>query len=118
MKNSNLLKVIVNAADDKRAEELVALDIHQVSSITDCFVIMQADSKRQVQAIAEEIEEKVAAAGFEIQRIDGRNSGTWVLIDLGDIIVHVFQTETRKFYNLEKLWSNCPSIDLHSLINE
>jgi ribosome-associated protein len=118
MENSELLRVIVKAAAEKKAEDVVALDVHNASSIADSFVIMQADSKRQVQAIAEEIEEKVAAAGFAIKQIDGKNSGTWILIDLGDVIVHVFQTKTREFYNLEKLWSRCPQLDLRPLIKE
>ncbi|MFT8392560.1 MAG: ribosome silencing factor [Liquorilactobacillus ghanensis] len=115
MKNLKLLKTIVNAADDKHAEDIVILDVQQLTAVADQFVIMQADSQRQVQAIAEEIEEKVTAEDYQISQIDGKNSKSWILIDLGDVIVHIFQTETRKFYNLEKLWSQAPQLDLGQL---
>lgn len=115
MENLKLLQTIVAAADDKHAEDLVILDVEQLTTVADQFVIMQADSQRQIQAIAEAIEEKVTAADFSISQIDGKSSKSWILIDLGTVIVHIFQTETRKFYNLEKLWSQAPQIDLTQL---
>lgn len=106
MDSKELLKVVVEAADSKRAEDIVALDVQGISLLADYFVIMQANSERQVKAIADIIEEKVEEAGFEVRNVEGKDGANWILLDLGDVVVHVFKTETRQFYNLEKLWSD------------
>jgi ribosome-associated protein len=106
------LEVAVRAADSKRAEDIIALDIHEVSLVADAFLIMSAPTNRQVLAIVDEIEDKMAEAGFELVKHEGRHEGEWVLMNFGDIIVHVFKTEERDFYNLEKLWGNAPAIDV------
>ena len=108
MDSKELLKVVVEAADSKRAEDIVALDVQGISLLADYFVIMQANSERQVKAIADVIEEKVEEAGFEVRNVEGKDGANWILLDLGDVVVHVFKTETRQFYNLEKLWSDAP----------
>lgn len=100
---NDMLAVAVKAADSKRAEDLVALDIHEMSIITDDYLILSAPTERQVIAIADEIIDKMAEAGFDLVRQEGRSEGQWVLLDFGDLIVHVFKTETREFYRLEKI---------------
>lgn len=112
MDSKELLKVVVEAADNKRAENVTALDVDGVSLLADYFVIMDASSQRQVKAIAENIEEEVEKSGYDVLDIEGKNGSTWVLLDLGDIVVHVFQKETREFYNLEKLWSDAKEVDV------
>ena len=79
---------------------------------------MQANSERQVKAIADEIEEKVAAAGVQVRDIEGKNAANWVLLDFGDVVVHVFRTETRQFYNLEKLWAEAPLVDVSDWVKD
>jgi ribosome-associated protein len=106
------LEVAVRAADAKRAEDLVALDIHEISLVADAFLIMSAPTNRQVLAIVDEIEDKMAEAGYELVKHEGRREGEWVLMNFGDVIVHVFKSEDRQFYNLEKLWGSAPEIDL------
>ncbi|KRL04740.1 ribosome silencing factor [Liquorilactobacillus oeni] len=118
MESKEILKVVVEAADAKKAEEIVALDVHKISYLADYFVIMQADSARQVRAIADNIEETVEEAGIKIKQIEGKNSGNWILLDLHDVVVHVFKTETRQFYNLEKLWLEAPLVDLSEWVTE
>lgn len=118
MNSKDILKVVVEAADSKIAEDIVALDVQKISYVADYFVIMQADSERQVKAIADTIEEKAEENGVTIKQIEGKNSGTWILIDLSDVIVHVFKTETRHFYNLEKLWSEAPLVNLTDWITD
>ncbi|MCP9311876.1 ribosome silencing factor [Liquorilactobacillus satsumensis] len=118
MESKEILKNVVEAADNKKAEEIVALDVHELSYLADYFVIMQADSTRQVKAIADNIEEAVEEAGIKIKQIEGKNSGNWILIDLYDVVVHVFKTETRQFYNLEKLWADAPLVELSNWITE
>lgn len=118
MDSKELLETVVKAADSKRAEEIVALDVANVSLLADYFVIMQANSERQVKAIADEIEEKVAAAGVQVRDIEGKNAANWVLLDFGDVVVHVFRTETRQFYNLEKLWAEAPLVDISDWVKD
>ena len=104
MDSKKLLEIVVKAADSKRAEDTVALDVQGISILADYFVITQANSERQVKAIADAVKEQVYEAGA-----DGAN---WILLDLGDVVVHVFKTETRQFYNLEKLWSDAPLVNI------
>lgn len=116
MDSKEILMTAVKAADDKRAEDIVALDVQKVSLMADYFVIMDANSKRQVQAIAEAVMEQAHNAGIDVKRVEGKQAGEWVLVDLGDVIVHVFQKEQRRFYNLEKLWSQAPLVNLDAWI--
>ena len=118
MDSKELVETVVKAADSKRAEEIVALDVANVSLLADYFVIMQANSERQVKAIADEIEEKVAAAGVQVRDIEGKNAANWVLLDFGDVVVHVFRTETRRFYNLVKLWAEAPLVDVSDWVKD
>ncbi|MGY3742931.1 ribosome silencing factor [Leuconostoc inhae] len=107
-----VLKTAVEAVDNKKANHIVALDMRKVSLMADYFVIADAASNRQVQAIATEVKDQVLAAGGEIKLIEGFQAADWVLIDLGDVIVHIFSTEQRGFYNLERLWDDAPYVDL------
>ncbi|MDN7045971.1 ribosome silencing factor [Lactiplantibacillus plantarum] len=117
MDSKELLQLTVEAADDKRADDIVALDVVEVSLMADYFVILSADSKRQVQAIADNIVDFVRKAGSDVKSVEGRTAGEWVLIDAGDVIVHVFQKDARAHYNLEKLWSDAPIVDVAQWVN-
>lgn len=114
--SKDLLKTVVKAADNKRAENIIALNVQKISFLSDYFVIMQADSERQVKAIAENIEEEAAKNNYDVRDVEGKNNANWVLIDLGDVIVHIFKPETRQFYNLEKLWSDADDVDISEWI--
>lgn len=117
MDSKELLQLTVEAADDKRADDIVALDVAEVSLMADYFVILSADSKRQVQAIADNIVEFIRKAGSDVKSVEGRTAGEWVLIDAGNVIVHVFQKDARAHYNLEKLWSDAPLVDVDQWVN-
>ncbi|MGA3232234.1 ribosome silencing factor [Lactiplantibacillus pentosus] len=117
MDSKELLQLTVEAADDKRADDIVALDVAEVSLMADYFVILSADSKRQVQAIADNIVEFIRKAGSDVKSVEGRTADEWVLIDAGDVIVHVFQKDARAHYNLEKLWSDAPLVDVDQWVN-
>jgi ribosome-associated protein len=112
MENHNLLATTVKAADDKRAEDIVVLNMNGVSLIADYFLICHGNSDRQVQAIAREIKEKAEEMGFHVNRMEGFDEGKWVLIDLGDIVAHVFHRDDRSYYNLERLWGDAPTVDI------
>jgi ribosome-associated protein len=97
---------------DKKAMDVVVLDMADASSITDYFVICSGGSQRQVQAIADAIDEQLKQAGITSLGVEGYRGGHWILMDYGDVIVHIFSQETREFYDLERLWANAPKIDL------
>ncbi|MBN9151509.1 MAG: ribosome silencing factor [Cryobacterium sp.] len=107
-----LLAVAVAAADTKAAEDLVALDVSGPLPFADIFLVASGHNERQVQAIASEIEDKLVEHGAKPLRREGRSQGRWVLLDFGDLVVHVFHVEERMYYSLERLWSDCPAIPL------
>ena len=111
-----VLETAIQAIDGKKANNIVALDMQQVSLMADYFVIADAASNRQVQAIVTEVKDKIQEAGGEVKLIEGFQAADWVLIDLGDVIVHVFSTEQRDFYNLERLWHDAPYLDITELL--
>jgi ribosome-associated protein len=100
------------AATDKKALDVVVLDMRQASSITDFFLICSGGSARQVQAIADAIDEQLSQWGVASLGVEGYHEARWILMDYGDVIVHVFAQDTREFYDLERLWANAPKVDL------
>lgn len=109
---NTLLTTAYKAADDKKALDIIVLNMEGVSVMADQFVICHANSERQVQAIAREVIDQATKAGFPIRRMEGFETGRWVLADLGDVVVHVFHRDERDHYNLEKLWGDAPMIDM------
>jgi ribosome-associated protein len=99
-----------NAAASKKAHNITLLDVSEQLVITDCFVIASAPNERQVQAIVDAVEERMAAAGSKPVRREGAREGRWVLLDFVDVVVHVQHVEERSFYGLERLWKDCPII--------
>ena len=110
-----LVSIAALAADSKSAVDLVALDVSNPLPITDAFLIASGRSERNVQAIADEIEAQLNAAGVRTMRREGRSEGRWVLLDFGDLICHIFHEEERLFYALERLWKDCPVLPLPEL---
>ena len=107
-----LAKVAALAAEEKIAEKVMAIDVSDQMPLTDVFVIASAPSERQVGAIVDEVEDRLRELGSKPLRREGEREGRWVLIDFGDIIVHVQHEEERDYYALERLWKDCPEIDL------
>ena len=118
MDSKQLLEMVVKAADGRRAEDIVALKVDEISPMADYFVIMTGGSDRQVQAITNAIVEKAHEENINIGSVEGNNHAQWVLVDLGDVVVHVFREETRQFYNLEKLWADAPLVNINDWIND
>ncbi|MDM5330941.1 ribosome silencing factor [Neobacillus sp. CF12] len=114
MTNQELLKIAVKAADDKRAEDILALNMQGISLIADYFIICHGNSDKQVQAIAREIKEKAEESGYNVRRMEGFDEATWILIDLGDVVAHVFHRDERSYYKLERLWGDAPLEDIRS----
>lgn len=109
---NELLQIAALAADAKQAEDLVALDVSGPLPLTDIFLLASGRSERNVVAIASEIEDKLIEAGAKPLRREGRAEGRWILLDFGDLIVHVFHEEDRMFYSLERLWKDCPVVPI------
>jgi len=109
------LAIALRAADDKGAEAPVAIEVGELFPLADAFLVLTGLVERNVQAIADGIEDALNEAGVRTIRREGREAGRWVLLDFGDLIVHVFHQEERDFYQLERLWKDCPVIDVASL---
>lgn len=107
-----LLQTAVNAAEDKKAQNIVALDLEGISPVADFYVICHGNSDTQVQSIATEIRKQAELAGVRVRGVEGFDTARWVLLDLGDVVVHVFHREEREYYNIERLWSDAKSVEL------
>jgi ribosome-associated protein len=105
------------AAGDKLAQDIVAIDVSDHLVITDIFVICSGNTERQVKAIVDSIEERLHGLGVKRIRREGHAEGRWVLLDFGDIVVHAQLAEERVFYDLERLWGDCPLVELPAEVN-
>ncbi|AYF74044.1 ribosome silencing factor [Nocardia yunnanensis] len=103
------------AADEKLAADVIVLDVSEQLVITDCFVIASAPNERQVNAIVDNIEDKLREAGFKPVRREGTREGRWALLDYVEIVVHVQHEDERDFYGLERLWKDCPQVPIEGL---
>lgn len=110
------LAIAVRAADDKGGVGPVALEVGELFPLADVFLLVSGSVERNVQAISDEVEDRLNAAGVRTIRREGRESGRWVLLDFGDLIVHVFHQEERDYYQLERLWKDCPIIDVTPML--
>ncbi|MBP2653306.1 MAG: rsfS [Firmicutes bacterium] len=109
MTDSNMAELVAAAASDKKAWDIVILDLEGVSLIADNFVICSANSTTQVQAIADNIEEKLEELGIKVLHKEGYREARWILLDYGECIAHIFVDDDRRFYNLEQLWGDAKS---------
>ncbi len=107
-----LVQTAARAASDKLAEDIVAFDVSDQLVITDAFVLCSAGNERQVSAVVEEIEDKLRGIEAKPLRREGERDGRWVLLDFGEVVVHVLHAEEREYYALERLWRDCPVIPL------
>ncbi len=104
------LQLAYDAIDEKHGKEIVVLNMKNVSLMTDYMVITHATTTRQTQAIARNVSEKAHKEGIDVGQMEGFQDGRWILLDLGDVVVHIFQEEERQRYHLEKLWKDAPEI--------
>lgn len=111
-----MLRTAVLAAESKGATAPVALEVSEHFALADVFLIVSGSVERNVQAISDEVEDQLNLSGARTMRREGRAGGRWVLLDFGDLIVHVFHQEDREFYQLERLWKDCPVIDLEQFL--
>ena len=110
-----MANIAYKALDDKKGEDIKIIDISTVSTIADYFIIANGSNENQVRALVESVEDELAKAGFVVKQREGYGLGNWVLLDFGDIIVHVFDKENRLFYDLERIWRDGKYMDVENL---
>ncbi len=110
------LRIAVKAVDDKKAQDVVAMDISAVASFADYFLLCSGDSSRQIQAIADEVEEKMAANGYRPSHVEGYGNAEWILLDYFGLVVHIFSRQARAYYDLERLWRDAAALDVRKLL--
>ena len=110
------LECLVKAMDDKMGSHIVAIDMRDASPIFDTFVLCTASNERLMQAILQNIKDQCEINGYDIHSIEGLRGSKWILIDLGDIVCHIFDAGERDFYNLEKLWGDMPRINIEGML--
>lgn len=104
IESSKMAKMAIEALEDKKAEDIRLINIAEISVLGDYFIIASGTNRSQIQALADNVQEKLGRAGTHVKQVEGYESANWVLMDFGDIIVHVFDKENRLFYNLERIW--------------
>lgn len=110
-----MAKTACNALAEKKAEELRVIDISEISPIADYFIIATGTNTNQLQSMVDAVDEKLTDAGHRTKQIEGNRSSSWILMDYGDIIVHLFSKEDRLFYNLERIWTDGKKIEVDEL---
>lgn len=115
MQTIDLVKKIVEALEDKKAEDITVLDIGEVSSIADYFIIANGNNANQLTAMEDAVDEVMYTNGVHQKQVEGTGNSTWILMDYQDIIVHLFSKEDRQFYDLDRIWRDGKVVDVHSL---
>lgn len=111
----NHLKLIIDALEDKKAEDIQIIDISEISVIADYFVITNGLNKSQIQTLSDNVEEKLAAQKIFPRNIEGYNTANWILMDYNDILIHIFDAESRSFYDLERMWRDGKHVEMDAL---
>lgn len=110
-----MAKLAITALEDKKAEDIRVIDISEVSVLADYFIIASGTNRSQIQALADNVQESLGRAGYELKQVEGYNTANWILMDFNDIIIHIFDNENRLFYNLERIWRDGKDIDISQL---
>ena len=109
---SEMVKLAVTALEDKKAVDIRVLDIEKISTIADYFIIASGANRNQVQAMADQVEETLGKVGFEPKSVEGFRNANWILLDYGDVVLHIFDEENRLFYDLERIWRDGTQVEL------
>ncbi|MBR4669843.1 MAG: ribosome silencing factor [Butyrivibrio sp.] len=113
--SKKMAAIAIDALEDRKGEDVHAIDISEISTIADYFIIASGSNINQVQALADNVQEMLGRAGHMTKNVEGYDTGKWILLDFGDIIVHVFDNENRLFYDLERIWRDGKLIDKNDL---
>ena len=110
--SEEILEIISTALEDKMGDDIRILDLNGISSLTDYFVIVSGNNKRQAMTMAEEVEKKLKEVGVLLYHSEGQQAAEWIVLDFGNVIIHIFDSETREFYNLERTWGDAKIMEL------
>lgn len=113
-----LAKTAIQALEDKKAEDIRVIDIREVSTLADYFIIANGTNRSQIQALADHVEEALGKAGLSLKQVEGYDAANWILMDYRDIIVHIFDKENRLFYDLDRIWRDGKQMDAKELMEE
>ena len=117
-KELEMVRLACKAMDEKKALDIKVIDIHEVSVIADYFVIASGSNLNQVQAMVDNVEEQLGRAGYEPKQVEGTRGSNWILMDYGDLIIHVFDEENRLFYDLERIWRDGKEVDVEEFLKQ
>ena len=113
--SKQMVKTTVEALKEKKGYDIKVIDISEISILADYFIIANGNNTNQVQAMVDNVEEQMYKAGFSDPKVEGYNNASWILLDYNDIVIHVFDDESRSFYNLERLWKDGKEVDIDNL---
>ena len=114
-RSAELARIAIAALEEKKAEDIRVIDISEVSVLADYFIIANGSSRPQIQALSDEVSEKMEKAGATLKQVEGYDSAKWILLDFGDVIVHIFNQEDRLLYDLERIWRDGKQVDADQL---
>ena len=114
-RSAELARIAIAALEEKKAEDIRVIDISEVSVLADCFIIANGSNGPQIQALSDEVSEKMEKAGAVLKQIEGYDNASWVLLDFGDVIIHIFNQEYRLLYDLERIWRDGKQVDKDQL---
>lgn len=115
MNSKEIARLAIEALEDKKAEDIKVIDISEVSVIADYFIIAGGSNRSQIQALCDNVDEKLGRAGYPAKQTEGYDTANWILLDFGDIIIHIFDKENRLLYDLERIWRDGKQIDIKEL---
>ena len=114
-REQEMVRLACKAMDDKKAKDIKIIDIRSISVLADYFIIADGNNKNQVQAMVDNVQEELFKAGYEMKQMEGYREGNWILLDFGDIIIHIFDKENRLFYDLERIWKDGKEVSIEEL---
>ena len=112
MNSKEMTALAIKALEEKKAEDIQVIDISEISAIADYFIISNGTNRSQIQALTDHVEEQLGRNGLPVKQIEGYDTANWILMDFGDLIVHIFDRENRLFYDLERIWRDGKAIEL------
>lgn len=114
-KSRQMASLAYHALEEKKADNITLIDIEQISTLADYFIIASGSNRNQIQAMADEVDEVLSRAGYEIRHKEGYQTANWVLLDYGDLVIHIFDTQNRLFYDLDRIWRDGKAVSIQEL---
>ena len=114
-KSREMASLAYHALEEKKADNITMIDIEQISTLADYFIIASGNNRNQIQAMADEVDEVLGRAGYEVRHKEGYQTANWILLDYGDLVIHIFDTQNRLFYDLERIWRDGKAVTIQDI---